>query len=93
MLGSGDVDYMDPNISYYSIGYLGLRQWSRQLFTYPARTVRRRSAVPDLATAADDRQGASAPTARPTRSRIRKRRQVEHHPAAPGDGRTTWSAA
>ena len=22
MLGNGDVDYMDPNISYYSIGYL-----------------------------------------------------------------------
>ena len=36
MLGSGDVDYMDPNISYYSIGYLGLRMWTRQLFTYPA---------------------------------------------------------
>ena len=36
MLGAGDVDYMDPNISYYSIGYLGLRLWSRQLFTYPA---------------------------------------------------------
>ncbi len=25
MLGTGDVDYMDPNISYYSIGYLALR--------------------------------------------------------------------
>ncbi|MEV4263780.1 ABC transporter substrate-binding protein [Kribbella sp. NPDC049584] len=36
MLGAGDVDYMDPNISYYSIGYLNLRMWSRQLFTYPA---------------------------------------------------------
>ena len=36
MLGSGDIDYMDPNISYYSIGYLNLRMWSRQLFTYPA---------------------------------------------------------
>ncbi|HWD77271.1 MAG TPA: ABC transporter substrate-binding protein, partial [Kribbella sp.] len=36
MLGSGDVDYMDPNVSYYSIGYLNLRMWSRQLFTYPA---------------------------------------------------------
>jgi peptide/nickel transport system substrate-binding protein len=36
MLGTGDVDYMDPNISYYSIGYLNLRMWSRQLFTYPA---------------------------------------------------------
>ena len=36
MLGAGDVDYMDPNISYYSAGYLNLRMWSRQLFTYPA---------------------------------------------------------
>ncbi|MGW7680432.1 ABC transporter substrate-binding protein [Kribbella sp. NPDC054772] len=36
LLGSGDVDYMDPNISYYSVGYMNLRMWSRQLFTYPA---------------------------------------------------------
>jgi peptide/nickel transport system substrate-binding protein len=36
MLGAQDVDYMDPNISYYSVGYLSLRLWSRQLFTYPA---------------------------------------------------------
>lgn len=36
MLGAGDVDYMDPNISYYSLGYTNLRMWSRQLFTYPA---------------------------------------------------------
>ena len=36
MLGVGDVDYMDPNISYYSVGYVALRLWSRQLFTYPA---------------------------------------------------------
>jgi peptide/nickel transport system substrate-binding protein len=36
MLGANDVDYMDPNISYYSVGYLNLRMWSRQLFTYPA---------------------------------------------------------
>ncbi len=50
MLGSGDVDYMDPNISYYSIGYLGLRQWSRQLFTYPAQSGQTTQAVPDLAT-------------------------------------------
>jgi peptide/nickel transport system substrate-binding protein len=37
MLGVGDVDYMDPNISYYSGGYLGLRLWSRQLFTFAAK--------------------------------------------------------
>ena len=50
MLGAGDVDYMDPNISYYSIGYLALRPWSRQLFTYPATPDHTTDAVPDLAT-------------------------------------------
>jgi peptide/nickel transport system substrate-binding protein len=50
MLGSGDVDYMDPNISYYTTGYLGLRMWSRQFFTYPATDGASSSAVPDLAT-------------------------------------------
>src|SRR6476661_6353026 len=50
LLGSGAVDYMDPNISYYSIGYLGLRPWSRQLFTYPAVTGQTTKAVPDIAT-------------------------------------------
>jgi peptide/nickel transport system substrate-binding protein len=50
MLGAGDVDYMDPNISYYSVGYLGLRLWSRQLFTFPAVDGQTTTAVPDLAT-------------------------------------------
>ncbi len=50
MLGTGDVDYMDPNISYYSIGFLGLRMWSRQLFTYPATPGQVTKPVPDLAT-------------------------------------------
>jgi peptide/nickel transport system substrate-binding protein len=49
-LGTGDVDYLDPNISYYSIGYLGLRQWSRQLYTYPAITGQTEKSAPDLAT-------------------------------------------
>ena len=51
MLGTGDVDYMDPNVSYYSIGYLGLRMWSRQLYTYPAVQGKTTTIVPDLATA------------------------------------------
>ena len=52
MLGVGDVDYMDPNISYYSGGYMALRLWSRQLFTYPAdRRTRPPRPLPDLATA------------------------------------------
>lgn len=51
MLGAGDVDYMDPNLSYYSIGYLNLRMWSRQLFTYPATPGGANTApVTDLAT-------------------------------------------
>ena len=51
MLGVGDVDYMDPNVSYYSIGYLGLREWSRQLYTYPDTVGKTTDPVPDLATA------------------------------------------
>jgi peptide/nickel transport system substrate-binding protein len=50
MLGTGDVDYMDPNISYYSIGYLGLRMWTRQLFTNPAIAGKTTTTVPDLST-------------------------------------------
>jgi peptide/nickel transport system substrate-binding protein len=50
MLGTGDVDYMDPNISYFSIGYIALRLWSRQLFSYPAIPGQTTQAVPDLAT-------------------------------------------
>jgi peptide/nickel transport system substrate-binding protein len=51
MLGTGDVDYMDPNVSYYSIGYLNLRMWSRQLYSYPAVPGKTTTVVPDLATA------------------------------------------
>jgi peptide/nickel transport system substrate-binding protein len=32
MLGDGDVDYMDYNASYYSIGYLVQRLWLRTLY-------------------------------------------------------------
>src|SRR5450631_2574506 len=50
MLGAGDVTYMDPNISYYSIDYIILRMWSRQLFTNPAIDGKTTTTVPDLAT-------------------------------------------
>ena len=50
MLGVGDVDFMDPNISYYSGGYLALRLWSRQLVTYPAIPGKTTTTAPDLAT-------------------------------------------
>ena len=50
MLGVGDVDYMDPNVSYFPVGYLGLREWSRQLYAYPARHGQTTTLEPDLAT-------------------------------------------
>ncbi len=51
LLGNGDVDYMDPNVSYYTVGYLGLRMWSRDLMNYPAVAGKATSLVPDLAVA------------------------------------------
>ncbi|MET9021501.1 ABC transporter substrate-binding protein [Actinopolymorpha sp. NPDC004070] len=53
---------MDPNVSYYSVGYLGLRLWSRQLFTYPAENGKVTTSVPDLAeeTPTADNKGISA---------------------------------
>ena len=59
MLGVGDVDYMDPNISYYSVGYLGLRMWSRQLLTYPAQIGKTTAARPP-ATRGDSSQPKSS---------------------------------
>jgi peptide/nickel transport system substrate-binding protein len=50
MLGTGDIDYMDPNIAYYSGTYTALRMWSRQLFTNPAIVGKETTAAPDLAT-------------------------------------------
>ncbi|MDQ2727281.1 MAG: ABC transporter substrate-binding protein [Actinomycetota bacterium] len=51
MLGTGDVDYMDPNVTYYSVGYLAMRFFSRSLYTYPATQNKTTTPVPDLATA------------------------------------------
>ncbi len=52
MLGIGDIDFMDYNISYYSIGYLGQREWVRGLYANPAVPGKVTTVVPDLATAA-----------------------------------------
>ena len=52
MLGTGDVDFMDPNISYYTIGYLGERPWIRGLYAYPAIPGKTTTPAPDLATSA-----------------------------------------
>jgi peptide/nickel transport system substrate-binding protein len=51
MLGVGDVDYMDYNISYYTAGYEGQRMWVRGLYAYPAIPGQTTTPAPDLATA------------------------------------------
>ena len=50
MLGQGDVDYMDYNISYYGIGFLAQRAWLRGLYAYPAIPGQTTMVAPDLAT-------------------------------------------
>ncbi len=50
ILGSSDVDYMDPNLVYYTIGSMALRLWSRTLFANPAIEGKTDTTVPDLAT-------------------------------------------
>jgi peptide/nickel transport system substrate-binding protein len=52
MLGQGDVDFMDPNISYYTIGGLSQRMWIRGLYAYAAIPGKTTLPSPDLATAA-----------------------------------------
>jgi peptide/nickel transport system substrate-binding protein len=52
MMGLGDVDYMDYNISYYTIGSLAQRLWVRGLYSYPATPGKTTLPAPDLATAA-----------------------------------------
>jgi peptide/nickel transport system substrate-binding protein len=52
MLGQGDVDFMDPNISYYTIGGLAQRMWIRGLYAYAAVPGKTTLPSPDLATAA-----------------------------------------
>jgi peptide/nickel transport system substrate-binding protein len=52
MLGTGDIDYMDPNISYYTVGYENLRMWNRPLMNYPAVAGKTTDLEPDLAQAA-----------------------------------------
>ncbi|MFT4008547.1 MAG: ABC transporter substrate-binding protein [Nocardioidaceae bacterium] len=49
LLGVGDVDYMDPNVTYYSLGYMAMRMVSRQLVTFPAVEGKTTTVAPDLA--------------------------------------------
>ena len=51
MLGSGDIIYMDYNISYYTIDSLSQRLWQRGLYAYPATPGKTTVVAPDLATA------------------------------------------
>jgi peptide/nickel transport system substrate-binding protein len=52
MLGQGDVDYIDYNISYYTIGALAQRMYVRGLYSYPAIPgAASTRPYPDLATA------------------------------------------
>ena len=46
MLGQGDVDFMDYNVSYYTIGALGQRPWLRLLYAYPATPGKVTTVVP-----------------------------------------------
>lgn len=50
-IGAGDVDYLDPNVSYSSVGYLVARTYSRQLYSYPAVPGETTRPEPDLAAA------------------------------------------
>jgi peptide/nickel transport system substrate-binding protein len=51
MLGDGDVDWVDYNASYYSIGYLLQRMYLRGLYAYPAVPGKVTTVAADLATA------------------------------------------
>jgi peptide/nickel transport system substrate-binding protein len=51
LVGTGDVTYMDYNISYYTIDALGQRLWQRGLYGYSSTPGQTTNVVPDLATA------------------------------------------
>ena len=82
MLGQGDVDYMDYNISYYTIGALGQRPWLRLLYAYPA--------TPGQGDHGRARPGHRAADRLQRRQDVhgddQDRRDVGHQPAPPGHG-------
>jgi peptide/nickel transport system substrate-binding protein len=49
ILGTSDVDYLDPQITYYTTGYTLARLYHRQLFDHPADPAKKNTVVPDLA--------------------------------------------
>jgi len=52
LVGTGDVTFMDYNISYYTIDALGQRLWQRGLYGYSPVPGHTTEVVPELATAA-----------------------------------------
>jgi len=54
VLATGDVDYLDPNITYYTLGAAAARLFSRQLYSYGAVQGHQTDLVPDLATGDPD---------------------------------------
>jgi len=50
VLSSSDTDYLDPNVTYYSLGYAYVRPYNRSLYQYPNIPGKQTEAQPDLAT-------------------------------------------
>jgi peptide/nickel transport system substrate-binding protein len=50
-VGTGDVTFLDYNISYYSLDYLAQRLWDRGLYGYSGLPGHTLDVVPDMATA------------------------------------------
>ena len=88
MLGTGDVDYMDPNVTYYSAG-LHRGPALEPAAVRPTRPTRRRRTRPcptsPTSCPTTDNGGISADGKTYTHHH-QAGRAVEHQPAAPGDG-------
>ena len=52
VLSSSDTDYLDPNVTYYALGYQYVEPYNRNLYDYSPVEGQQTTVVPDLATAA-----------------------------------------
>ena len=87
ILGTSDVDFLDPQVTYYSAGYSVIRLLNRQFFDFPADPAKKDTAQPDLAEAASDHGERRRQRGRQDlHDHHQAGRAVEHQPAAPGDG-------
>ena len=70
ILGTSDVDFLDPQVTYYSTGYTVTRLYNRQLFDFPADPAKKDTAAarPRRSSFRPRTTAASARTARRTRS-------------------------